>query len=293
MKKIICLIMCLLLMPTVLGIDLHEISYVVDKNLVQATHTIISDEPIELLVPQDAYNFIVLADDKVINFSLAVVEGNKQIRISHIASHEISIYYLSSSFIEKVRHTYFVGTLRTTQATQELIVRLTLPEGALLARPLNALNPAVTPHPHTVETSGRELTITWLEQDKEPGDTFLMFVVYEEEKGFFWQIIVAVLMLLLLTGLLNYYFARHKKVEHIKETSFSHLLEPEQAIVNVLVRAKEQTMWQKELQIAVGFTKSKLSRTIRNMQERGLIKKTPYGATNKITLITDGNKKEE
>lgn len=81
-------------------------------------------------------------------------------------------------------------------------------------------------------------------------------------------------------------FNTKKKTIPIKDKEFIHLLESEKVIVNALLKSKDHIMWQKELQIAVGFTKSKLSRTIRNMEQRSLVKKTPYGSTNKIELIS-------
>jgi len=43
-------------------------------------------------------------------------------------------------------------------------------------------------------------------------------------------------------------------------------------------------MWQKQLQLKTGFSKAKLSRVIRNLESRSLVKKIPFGNANKIRL---------
>ncbi|MGM5488637.1 MAG: helix-turn-helix transcriptional regulator [Nanobdellota archaeon] len=77
-------------------------------------------------------------------------------------------------------------------------------------------------------------------------------------------------------------FTDYKK----KPKARAQVLEPEEKVCKALMKAKNHTMWQKELPVAVGFTKPKLSRTVRNIEQRGLVKRTAYGATNQITLAS-------
>lgn len=284
MNKIIYLSMFLMLVPAVLGVETHDISYVIDEDIVKVQHTLATDESMHLLVPEDAYRFDVVVDRKPADFTLSRTDEYKQVSVPLSAgSHEIGISYLTSSFLEKGKHSYFAGTVRTTQTTDTLSVHLTLPEEALLARPLNSLNPPVNPHPSAVETTGRQIMIKWVEENIEPDDVFSMFVVFEEDVEILWYAVIGGMILVF--GAALHFYAKHKKTMPAKEKPFSHLLESEQGIVGALLKAKDHTMWQKELQIAVGFTKSKLSRTVRNMEQRGLVRKLPYGATNKIELI--------
>jgi uncharacterized membrane protein len=43
-------------------------------------------------------------------------------------------------------------------------------------------------------------------------------------------------------------------------------------------------LWQKQIQNSTGFSKAKVSRLVRNLESRGLVKKIPFGNTNKIRL---------
>lgn len=293
--------MFLILAPAVLSIDVHDVSYVIDNDIIKVQHNLtvntLTDEPIKLLVPEDAYNFEVIVDKQPTSFTLSKLDEHKQVSIPlSRESHEIKINYLTSSFLENAKYSYFLGVIRTTHPTDVLTASLTLPETALLARPLNAFNPPISPSPFIIETTGRQITIKWAEENVEPKDIFSMFVVYDEDKSLFRYVLIGSIIILAF-GLMFYFYNIHKKTKYAQDTSFSHLLESEQAIVHALLKTKNHTMWQKELQIAVKFTKSKLSRTINNMEMRHLVKKIPYGSTNKIELINENknidNKKKE
>ncbi len=293
MVKLIYLFILLLLIPAALGIEAHDISYTVnDVVKVQHLLTTTDESSVQLLVPEDAYSFDIVVDKKPAEFTLSRTDQHKQAVIPlSSGSHKVGVSYLTASYLEKGRHSYFVGSLQTTQFTDMLSVYLILPDEALLARPLTALNPPVSPSPASVETTGRQIMIKWAEEDVTADDVFSMFVVYDEERGIIWLVVIGIVIILII-GAVLYFYTKNKKTMPLKEKAFSHLLESEQAIANALLKAKDHTMWQKELQIAVGFTKSKLSRTIRNMEQRGLVKKIPYGATNKIGLITKGEPEE-
>ena len=283
----------LMLTPIVLSIDTHSVSYTIDDDVVKVKHTITTSNSINLLIPEDAYNFEVFVNEKIGEFTLSRTENYKQILIPSLTdSKEIIIAYTTSSFLEKGKKSYFTGTIRTTQKTNKLSVYLILPEKAPLARPLNALNPPVSPKPLSVGTTGRQIIINWVKENVEPGDVFSMFVVYDGRNVNLWYFIIGFITLIIISGII-YFYKKNKQEDTISKTSFPHLLEPEQLVVKALIRAKDNTMWQKELQIAVGFTKSKLSRTIRNMEQRDLVKKIPYGTTNKIELIKKEETEEE
>ncbi len=293
MNKFIFPVVLLLLIPSALAIETHDITYTVN-DIVKVQHLLAGadESSVQLLVPEDAYNFDVVVDKKPAEFTLSRTDQHKQVVIPlSSGSHKVGVSYLTAAYLEKGRYSYFVGSLQTTQHTDTLSVYLTLPEGALLARPLTALNPPVNPLPVSVGTTGRQIMIKWLEEEVKPSDALSMFVIYEEKSGVLWYLVLAGSVIAAFAAVF-YLYARHKKVVPMKKEAFSHLLEPEQRVVDALFKAKDHTMWQKELQIAVGFTKSKLSRAIRNMEQRGLVKKIPYGATNKIELITKGEPEE-
>jgi uncharacterized membrane protein len=60
------------------------------------------------------------------------------------------------------------------------------------------------------------------------------------------------------------------------------LIDKEQQVVDFLKQNGE--VWQKQIQQATSFSKAKVSRILRNLEERGVVTKTIYGNTNKISL---------
>jgi len=63
-----------------------------------------------------------------------------------------------------------------------------------------------------------------------------------------------------------------------------HLIESEKKVIEELKKADRNEMWQKQIQTSTGFSKAKLSRVIRNLEARKLVRKIPMGNTNKISL---------
>ncbi len=61
-------------------------------------------------------------------------------------------------------------------------------------------------------------------------------------------------------------------------------VEEEQKVVELLKKAENQELWQKQLLQETGLSKVKLSRLLRNLEERGVVTKQIFGNTNKIAL---------
>lgn len=65
-------------------------------------------------------------------------------------------------------------------------------------------------------------------------------------------------------------------------------VEEEQKVVELLKKAENQELWQKQLLQETGLSKVKLSRLLRNLEERGVVTKQIFGNTNKIALKREG-----
>ncbi len=68
------------------------------------------------------------------------------------------------------------------------------------------------------------------------------------------------------------------------EPIIPQFIENEQKVVNLLSSAPNNELWQKQILLETGFSKAKLSRVIRNLEQRGVLVKEIYGNTNKIAL---------
>ena len=70
-----------------------------------------------------------------------------------------------------------------------------------------------------------------------------------------------------------------------KQKMLRNLYEDEKKIINFLLEQKDYECWTKELMRGVDISKVKLSRKLRSLEQKGLIKKIPYGNENRIRLV--------
>lgn len=174
--------------------------------------------------------------------------------------------------------------------TKQFIYLLKLPEGFAIAKENGKdVSFFINPKPNLIYSDGRKIILRW--DEKNLIDTFEISVFMENVVGTSGRMMIPIIALLLLLVVLIAYILNNKK----KRTM--HLLAKEEKIVTALKKAKNQELWQKQLQIETSFSKAKLSRTVRDLEARGIIKKEPWGNTNKISLISDKHsiteKKEE
>lgn len=283
MKKLLfCLLFAfILLAPTVLGAT-YDITYDIDGEAhVRQTLESNTTDP-KIWVEEDAYNFEVRSDNESTSFSLERREGFKLLRPDvGQANKEIKIEYRTSQVIERGENSYFITTFRPGQDTDFVSIELILPERALLKD--EGTGP-ISPEPDSVETDGRRISVNWSLEDLEEDEQIPLFVAYEEPRN-----VLTLVLYLILIGLLAFGFVYKKRVQNKEdfEKRFKHLVERERKVVDALMEEKDNIMWQKELQNATGFTKSKLSRTLKKMEERGIVEKIPYGTSNKVKLVED------
>jgi uncharacterized membrane protein len=76
-----------------------------------------------------------------------------------------------------------------------------------------------------------------------------------------------------------------RKAEIKKGELTRNLFEEEKKIVEYLVSRKNGESWTKEVARDLNIPKVRLSRKLRNLEQKGLIKRTPYGNENRIKLI--------
>jgi len=135
---------------------------------------------------------------------------------------------------------------------------ITLPEQHVLYG-----SPAVLPKPDDIRTDGKTITLSWL--FTEPEDVS----VFYKGPGSSWYLWIVILVCLLIICVVTILLFKKKKIDH--------LLTPDENSVLELVKSiKRQDYIAKELE----FSKSKMSKVTRKLEEKGLIKKKPYFKTN-------------
>jgi len=137
-------------------------------------------------------------------------------------------------------------------------VRLALPQHAILDT-----EPAVVPAPDSIETDGRNIIIYWSFE----GDSSLS-VFYRETSRNYLPLALLVIAIIFCAIFIGRYILR-KRIDDI-------LSDDEKAVLDLIKKKSRQDHIAKEL----NFSKSKMSKVVRKLEEKGLVKKEPYFKTN-------------
>ena len=161
-----------------------------------------------------------------------------------------------------------------------------LPRGSVLVSEQRGTGEAVAavyPTPERILTDGEHIIVRWRKWELSPGESFRIFVMYttvgqKQRPGY-----VLLLAGLALGAVLTYaYFAYRKRGGDERRVLKLVLREDEQKIYDLLLEKGE--ILQEEVVRRTGFSKAKVSKLVRNLEEKGIIKKEPYRKTNRLIL---------
>lgn len=211
----------------------------------------------------------------------AIVEAQAPVRIEeeengtvifieqaiNIGPNEVAFTLVQEGLVERQGSTRIFGV--SVQAVLEpASISVTLPRGFALAE----TSVPVSPEPDAVETDGERITFTW-----EPGAQPIDIIVIYEGPGEGWRntTIIVLVLGVVIAGL--YWRQRRKRYARM-----DYVLGSEEKRLVELLREEERT--QKELCKLTGFSKSKMSKVVRKLEEKRIIEKEPYFKTNKIRI---------
>ena len=212
--------------------------------------------------------------------------GDKLVIKEKIDGNQTKSYVDSESLNVVGKEMYFVNRVIFPDDFGNVKIKLNLEKGVIIQ------SKEVFPSNYEIESDGQTISVIWALSDVEKGDNFAIFANLEDtKKGFSYIWIAVIVIAVILVGL---FFLRRgkipKKVQAVKRRrerkteNYGYLLDTEKKVIEELKKADRNELWQKQIQNFTGFSKAKVSRLIRNLESRGLIKKIPMGNTNKIVL---------
>ncbi len=177
----------------------------------------------------------------------------------------------------------FSIVLRLPRNTDSFSMKLRLPEGALLPRPLKEplRTSDVIPLPDNTYSDGKSVIFEWRRSDIKE---FSAYVKYLPEGGGprnYGKILLAILALAAL--LLAFYLWKKRAVEKIE-----YLKEDEQLIIRSIMN--EDGIDQKKIQQLTNFSKAKVSKIISDLDSRNIVRKEKFGRRNKLYLTKEFKK---
>jgi len=198
---------------------------------------------------------------------------------------EFRLKYLTGEIIEKADNYYLVQKTLFPFDTEDFKMKVILPESAVLDNPESAYpSPKIT-------SNGVNIILEWEKSGLKKGDSFAVFVIFKKASKYNWFAIGLIVAIIIAAAFTTLRSIKRTKIGKPKDKTRKktepeelHLLESESAVMSALKRLGGEA-WQKQLQIQTGFSKAKLSRVIRDLEARKLIRKIPLGNTNKIKSI--------
>jgi len=270
--------------PDYQGNAIEEVSFTVVnlKGNISAVEYAIAAMPSQVRVYDDEGELEVFIEDStlVVPLRKKLQAGESQrLRFVFTLPEVVSSYrgdnILTMSYVPEVRVVNFTFMVK-------------LPKGSILVseqRGAGEAIAAVYPTPERILTDGEHIIVRWKKWELLPRESFRIFVMYttvEQEKRSGYAL--ALVGLALGAALTYAYFAYQKKKQGVEQSKVVKLVlrEDEQKIYDLL--AEKGEILQEEIVKQTGFSKAKVSKLVRNLEEKGIIKKEPYRKTNRLIL---------
>ncbi len=155
------------------------------------------------------------------------------------------------------------------EGVEETFVNLKLPTANYLYGTPNTM-----PAHSSLSTDGENIIIHWetTSQNELP-----IAVFYKEDKESLLWIIIFLVMVVLISLFAVYYYTNHKMRRIITDT----LSKDELLLIEEVRKGVEK---QKDVARNLGFSKSKMSKIVRKLEEKDLLVREPYFKTNKLKI---------
>lgn len=278
---VIPIFLVLLLAPIILAQEQYTIDIYQEKGKLLIKESIRLNNDSEIIIPiqEDARSISSSTQYTIINNNLLTYGDN------------INISYITEAPLDKSEDSYYLSYKVTPQRLfDKTQVRLYLDEGFVVNKD------EIYPKNYVLETDGKSIIVLW-NFDKSSliknDNNIPLFVKIVSPSSYFIEVVLAIVLVLIIFSAIifnlrkklfkdNHYKRIHKKIIHQDYTKY--LSESEKKVIEVLRNVSMKELWQKDIQRESGFSKAKLSRTIRNLEGKEIISRTPIGNTNKIRL---------
>ncbi len=196
---------------------------------------------------------------------------------------DISVKFSTRDFITKeknISRVYF--DLPVLWVTDKITLSLRLPEGMAISSDVTI---PISPSDVNIVSDGRKIILKWSFNNQEPQNILPIRVHFESLSGNvpiaknYSPIIIVALLFIIFLGAIIYW-----KMSQRKAVVLSVLNESERIAVDIIRSQGDQKVDQRLIVANSGFSKAKVSRVIKSLEERGLIESERTGRKNKIVL---------
>jgi len=180
-------------------------------------------------------------------------------------TYNFSIIY--DNLIQKSGNIYSFRTGFDSGIADNINLKVILPK----SYSLSDIHPNVIPNPNSIETDGQNIMILW--EVEEESANIAVFYEGKSNSDVLFSIIIATIIIF---GI--FYLSKQKSKQDVRV----FLSDDEISIIDLLKKGKQK---QKDIAKELEFSKSKMSKVVRKLEEKKIIEKEPYFKTNIIKLI--------
>jgi uncharacterized membrane protein len=228
---------------------------------------------------------IVIASSYSLEFNQT---GNKMVVMEGVDGLQNRSYVDSDSLNFAGKEIYFLNKVTFPENFSDATLILNLEKGIVIK------NKEIFPLGYNIKSDGQTISINWNLTNVKKGDNFAIFVNLENTNTGGLSYLAIIIFSIILLGIILFLIynkknknkspIRKRKARTKESGNYDYLLDTEKKIIEELKKADRNELWQKQIQNSTGFSKAKVSRLVRNLESRGLVKKIPFGNTNKIRL---------
>lgn len=255
-----------------INVELGDVAYY-NVNIILVNYT---DSTFSIALPGSPTNIMI--NSTSLCTQLDSVWG-KEVKciIGDASKATISISYETDKKLTKKDNYYiFSDSTIMPMNTDKLTMIVKLPEGMGLIK-----QEAYQPEDALLGSDGRRSFVYWDRDMMRQGETFDSSVAYEEVTSFDYAILEVILIVIITAVVIIVvalkYFSKQKSVQVILPV----LKQDEKKIFEALIK-HESGVKQKLIVTDSGYSKAKVSKILKSLNERGLVKLERIGRTNKV-----------
>lgn len=242
----------------------------------------------EYFVRSDIINVQVYADGRRVDCTTQPESVGTTIKCTGLNATEIKYTFMARNIItDQGDMKHFSYRFSVSRITNNFTTIVRLPVGFTIVDPAKLVGTGVQPiEPDTgvSGSDGRRIFITWNLQNPQLGDKLDASIFYERTGIDIEQILLVIFVLFLISAVVAIVITFKKR--SVKDV-LTVLHENERKVVEIIMREKEVD--QRRIVKETGFSKSMISRLVKDLESRGVIKVEKKGRTNKLSLV-DKNK---
>ena len=238
---------------------------------------------ISLITLYDIYDVNAYSHSRKLDCEVSKKEVGTLILCRNVNSDNVVISFYSDELVKIRNNIHSFGmNIPINDVVNNVHSKIELPSGFVIVdkkklEPMN-LKPYY-PDDGNIGSTGRTIYVEWNMSRVELGSTLRFSVFYEPASQNSILIWAAVFLISIAMITLLLFFLKSKQTKTVLAT----MLPDERKVIEIILQKKN--LYQKDIVKETNFSKAKVSRILKNFEERGLIKRERIGRRSKIKII--------